>query len=344
MSLPGKIPVRLAILGVALAYLIGDLGVWRGPLRRAAERACTPREVVVARVFNYPLTRSQLERAVRERLWREGKTIETLTPANRQLARAAALDDLIDRELLRVKARANSAQLAVRDEDLNARLQRFASRFDSPAAMASAMQSQGLACERDLRDRLAAGIQQEQYLESKIGRLVKPTDEEARHWFEQNRKYLARPECVEVRQIFLPTLDHPAEEAQAKLAAAQAELTAGRQDFATLAKEISEDPATRDHGGALGWMTRERLPADFAAPIFALAMHQPALIRTRLGWHLVEVTARQPAEPRTFGQAKSEILAALEAVKRQQVITEFRHALRRIEAANIVVYPDRLVE
>ena len=338
-----KVPWHLALLGAAAAYLIGDLGVWHGPLRRAVERAW-PQDPVVARVCNCPLTRSQLERAVRERLWRDGKSIESLTPENRTLARAAALDDLIDHELLRVKAQANAAQLAVRDDEITARLRRFVSRFDSPAAMARAMKSQGVASERDLRDHLAARLQQEQYLESKIGRLVKPTDEEARLWFDHNRGYLGRPERVEVCQIFLPTLDHPSDEAQATLAAALADLTAGLRDFATLAREISEDPATKDHGGALGWMTRDRLPADFAAPVFALAMHQPALIRTHLGWHLVEVTARQPAEPRSYLQAKPEILAALEAVKRQQVIAEFRHTLRRIEAANIEVHPDRMAE
>lgn len=344
MTPPAKSTLRLAIIGAAVAYLIGDLGVWHGPLRRAVERACAPREVVVARVFNHPLTRSQLERAVRERLWREGKAIETLTPESRQIARAAALDGLIDHELLRVKAQANATSLAVRAEEVTARLSRFVNRFDSPAAMVSAMKSQGLASERELRDLLAARLQQERYLESQIGRLVKPTAEEALHWYEQNRKYLVLPERVEVRQIFLPTLDHPTEEAQAKLAAARAELTAGHQDFASLAREISEDPATKDHGGALGWLTRDRLPADFTAPVFALAVHHPALIRTHLGWHLVEVTARQPAEERTFPQAQPEILAALEAVKRQQVITEFRQTLRRFEAANIEVYPDRLAE
>jgi len=340
---PAKCTWYLALLGAAAAYLIGDLGVWHGPLHRAMEWAC-PRDRVVAWVCNCPLTRSQLERAVRERLWREGKAIEALTPENRTLARAAALDDLIDHELLRVKAQANAAQCAVRDEEITARLRRLVSRFDSPAAMVRAMKSQGLASERDLRDLLAARLQQEQYLESQIGRLVKPSDEEARHWFDHNRGYLARPERVEVRQIFLPALDHPAEEAQAKLAAARAELVAGHQDFATLARAISEDPATKDHGGALGWMTRDRLPADFATPVFALAVHRPALIRTHLGWHLVEVTTRQPAEPRAFPQAQPEILAALEAVKRQQVITEFRHTLRRLEAANIEVYPDRMAE
>ena len=91
-------------------------------------------------------------------------------------------------------------------------------------------------------------------------------------------------------------------------------------------------------------MSRDRLPADFATPIFALALHQPTLVHTHLGWHLVEVTGRRSAEPRTYPQAKPEILAALEAVKRSQLITDFRNSLRRFEAAHIEVDRQRVAE
>lgn len=43
----------------------------------------------MARVFNHRITGSQLERALRERLWLEGKTPEALTPEARKLARIA---------------------------------------------------------------------------------------------------------------------------------------------------------------------------------------------------------------------------------------------------------------
>ena len=339
-----QVPLLLAILGVVVAWLIGDLGVWHGPLRHQLERLFPRASPVVARVFQFPITRSQLDRAVSERLWRAGQAGEALTPAARQVVRAAALDDLIDHELLRVKAMTCAVPLAVSDEEVGVRLRRWQSRFDSPEAMVAAMQSQGIAGERDLRAILAAHLQQEKYLESKIGLLATPTDEEARQWYDRNQASLAQPERVEVRQIFLATLDHPPEEARVKLGAALADLTAGRRDFAALAREVSEDPATKDRGGELGWMSRDRLPADFATPIFALALHQPTLVHTHLGWHLVEVTGRRSAEPRTYPQAKPEILAALEAVKRSQLITDFRNSLRRFEAAHIEVDRQRVAE
>jgi parvulin-like peptidyl-prolyl isomerase len=347
----GKFSLRLAIYGGVLAYLAGDLFLFHGPLRQRVDRADpssaaaiadAKRRGVVARVFNLQITRDQLERAVHERLWLEGKRLEDLAPDNLKLVRYAALDDLIDHELLRVKAKANAPQLKVTDEEVNQRLRRLVGRFVSKGEMEQAMKSQGIASERDLRDRLAARIQQEKYVELKIGPLAEVKEEEARAWFEENQAKLATPERVEARHVFIATLERPQEEAKSLLDAALADLTAGKKDFATLAKELSDDDANKEQGGNLGWMTRGRLPADFADSVFSMPLGKPSLIHTRIGWHLVEVTGRKPPEPRAFEDAKPEVLAALKAVKRRDAAKEFRDALRRFEAAKIEVFHDMM--
>ena len=38
------------------------------------------------------------------------------------------------------------------------------------------------------------------------------------------------------------------------------------------------------------------MPADFAAALFHMETNKPVLVRTKLGWHLVEITARKAAE------------------------------------------------
>ena len=353
MSPLAKFSLRLAIYGLVIAYLAGDLFLFHGPLRQKMERAdpSSPAAIaaaksrgVVARVFNLQITRSQLDRAVHERLWLEGKTPAGLSPENLKTVRYAALDDLIDHELLRVKAKANAPLLTVTDEELNERLRLLLGRFESKGAMESSMKSQGIASEQDLRDRIAAQIQQEKYVELKISPLVDVTEDEARGWFSQNEPRFARPERIRARHVFLATLTRPEQEARLKLEAALADLTSGAKDFATLAHELSDDPASKENGGDLGWMTRERLPLDFAEPVFSLPLQKPTLLRTRIGWHLVEVTDRKQLEPRTFDEAKPEVVAALEAVKRRQASAEFRAALRRFEAAKIDVYHDVMAD
>ena len=330
----GRSTLKLAIYGAVLAYLVADLFIFTGPLRQSIAAIRQPKPDIVARVAGHPITRSQLDRAVSEKLWLQGNPA-----ADPATIRGAALEELIDHELLRLQVKELDPPLTVSDEEINERLRRLVGRFESKGALETAMKSQGIPNERDLCDRLAARIRREKLVALRVGESIKVTDEDARKWFEANQQSIALPERVEARHIFIPTLDHPPEEAKQKLDATLVELTEKKNDFHTLAKEISKDPATKDSGGALAWMTRERLPADFAAPVFSLKTNRPALVRTKLGWHLVEVTARKPAEPRGFAQAKPEIIAALEAIKRRQATEDFRKSLRQTHAAEILISP-----
>ncbi|MEI7911690.1 MAG: peptidyl-prolyl cis-trans isomerase [Verrucomicrobiota bacterium] len=346
MTHSAKTALRFGIYGLTIAYVLCDLFVFDGPFLRFIKQGkhsgtaavATTADPVVARVAAYNIHRSQLERALQERSWRDGKPLAGLDPQELARMRRAALDDLIDHELLRSKASANAAELKVTDEEITERMERFTAGFPNKEALDSAMASQGITSGQALRERLAAHIQQDKYVESRLAPLIGVTDDEARQWFEQNQGQIATPERIEARHVFRPTLDLNPDEVKQQLVTALAALSAGTKDFGTLVREVSEDPLTKNRGGALGWMTRARLPEDLAGPLFAMPLHQPALLRSKLGWHLIEVTARKPAEAASFEQAKPEILSALEAVKRRQAATEFRAALRGFEARNIEIY------
>jgi parvulin-like peptidyl-prolyl isomerase len=345
MHLSGKLTPSIALAVLALLYTAGDLLVFKGPLRHqlelldpnsAASIARAKSRGGVARVFDQTITRSQLDRAVSERLWLEGRTFDSATPGDRN----AALDELIDHELLRARIQSDELPPVVSQQEIDERVRRLVGRFETKGALETAMKSQGIRNEDALKNRLAARIQQEKYIARKTAATAATTDEEARVWYAENQQSLGHPERIEARHIFIPTLNHPQEEAKRTLNETLVTLTAKQKDFATLAKEVSQDPATKDGGGNLGWMTRERLPVDLAAPMFSLDAGKPTLIRSRLGWHLVEVTARKAAESRAFDDAKAEIISALEAMKRSKAIADFRETVRKQEAGNIRIFED----
>jgi parvulin-like peptidyl-prolyl isomerase len=89
-------------------------------------------------------------------------------------------------------------------------------------------------------------------------------------------------------------------------------------------------------------MTRHRLPADFADAVFALPIGVPTLVRTKIGWHLVEVTARLAREDRTFEQARDEVMVALEAIRRGRAVDAIRERLRRDAGADVIVFESRI--
>jgi parvulin-like peptidyl-prolyl isomerase len=346
-----KTIIRLVIYGLVLGWIAGDLFWWNGFLSRRIARAdphhpeaiaLAKAQGVVARVFNHQITRGQLERALAERLWREGKTPEFLTTANSRIFRYAALNDLIDHELLRVKAKAHATELIIDPAALDARYARFLSRFASEAELLAAARSQGIGGREALRERLAAEMQQEAYVESKIAELIHITPEEMRDWWERHQEALARPERVRVRHIFLPTWQRDADEVKQRMEEAFARLQRGEVPWDELVATLSEDPASKQCGGDLGWMSRDRLPPDFASAVFSAMPGHAVLCQTRIGWHIVEVIERQPARTRSWEEAEPEGYAALRAAKRDKAVREYRDALRRFEAHKIQIFHDRL--
>jgi len=329
----------MLLLGIAALFLT-ELATNFSISRWIKSQLTSAPKDIVARVAGTPITHRQVERSLRETLWLSAKPIGDLTPDQRKTAYAAALDELIDHELLRAKLRTASPPPTASKAEIDQRIQRLIGRFETKGSLESAMKAQGIPDETALKNRIAARIQQEKWLETQITKQIIPTDAEAQQWYSKNQKLLENPARLNARHIFIATLDHPPEEAKQKLDEALAALLAKQRDFATLAREISDDLANNESGGELGWMTYNRLPADFAAPLFSLKLNQPTLIRSRLGWHLAEVTARKPAEPRSFEQAKAEIFTALSAIKRQQALTNFRTSLRTHEAKNIEIFPE----
>ena len=100
---------------------------------------------------------------------------------------------------------------------------------------------------------------------------------------------------VHAAHILLPTRE--------AAEAARARVTEGGEDFAAVAREVSTDESTAANGGDLGWFTREEMVAPFAEAAFALepgAISEP--VETEFGWHVIQVTERDPDRPLTDAQ------------------------------------------
>jgi hypothetical protein len=71
------------------------------------------------------------------------------------------------------------------------------------------------------------------------------------------------------------------------------------EDFATLAKEYSEDPGSAVNGGDLGWFGRGMMVAPFETAAFSLtvgAVSEP--VKTDFGYHIIKVTEKDAARPK----------------------------------------------
>ncbi len=121
-------------------------------------------------------------------------------------------------------------------------------------------------------------------------------------------------------------------DAQAKEAAQNAieRINAG-EDFAAVAKEMSDDIGSAEQGGDLGFAAQGVYEPAFEDALYALEKEQVSVpVRTDYGWHVIKLLDVQAADIPTFASLKDKLSQDL---KTQQVEQRFVEAVRDLESA-----------
>ena len=349
MRMSRKFVWRLGLWSALMLYILLDILFFKGPVHRIAEnlrqkqstlKADTERGVV-SRVFNRPIYLSQVDFAVDQRLWSTGKDRSGIHDERRRYLRAVALIDIQDQYILREKVRLNADDHPVSEQEIDEAVKRFSMRFNSTQEMTEKLKSFGFKGEKELRYRLAAKLQQDRYILSKIKPGLDVPDDEAQQWYEEYKDKAAIPERINVQHIFISRLPAPGQTAQEKeqyakkkLDLCYAELTTADNDkhnslWLDLAAKCSEDERTKNNSGHLGWIRKDRIADDFTQACFTTKLHTPTIISTKLGWHLINVLDKKAARVRSYEEMKPEIILAIETFRRKEQVNTYRINLRK---------------
>ena len=158
-----------------------------------------------------------------------------------------------------------------------------------------------------------------------------------------HRKHFDRysaSEMVEARHILIsPTGPGPEADriARARADSIRRRIVAG-EDFATLARRTSDDPATRDRGGDLGQFGRGVMLDEFERAAFAMQagdVSEP--VHSQVGWHVIKCVNHIPtyAQPLEWIYSNVGYDAALEradAIAARRADSLFRHVHTVAEA------------
>jgi peptidyl-prolyl cis-trans isomerase C len=271
---------------------------------------------VAATVNGEPIYTAEVDRYVREIGARFGVDFSKGDAARqRQQVARSVLDQLIERTLILQEAR-RTGRLAS-DAAVEDRLRQIAQAFPSPEEFDRALQQQGVS-RAELRDRVRFELTVRRILDGL--RVPAPTDQEARAYFQAHREAFDEPERVRVRHVLLRT------EAEARVALAR--LRAG-ESFAQVAKELSQDPGTRDRGGEVGLVAPGQTVPEFEQVAFRLKpgeLSEP--VRTSFGYHIVQVTEKLPAKKATWEGVRQQVLELLRENKRREAFEAWVKELR----------------
>jgi peptidyl-prolyl cis-trans isomerase SurA len=181
-----------------------------------------------------------------------------------------------------------------------------------------------------------------------IGQHMQLTEEERRQYYAAHPDEFKTPATVTLREIhfLVPTQTQNGRnvfsadvdaEAKAKATAARERVLKG-EDFAKLATEISESPATKANGGLLGEFKLDDIDGVLREMIDKLKagdVSEP--IRTQRGWQILKVDARTEPALRKFADVQDEIF---QRMMNARLGSETEKLLVRIRANALIVWYD----
>ena len=173
----------------------------------------------------------------------------------------------------------------------------------------------------------------EAFLKKKVEEAANVSDAELQEFYKKNEEKFKTGDQIKASHILVKT------EAEAKEIEKQLK---GGASFEDLAKKHSIDGAAAK-GGDLGWFGRGSMLPDFEKVAFGLKEGQTSgIVPTKFGFHLIKLTGKRPAGPRSFEEVKDQIKAAIVPEKQQETFKKLKDELKK--GAKIAVKEDAVKE
>lgn len=212
-----------------------------------------------------------------------------------ELLHKQALDSLIDERVIITYARENGPRID--EPELDRVVQNVATQNKlTMPELRQRLAADGIDFKR-FRDNLRDQMLSERVREREVQGRIRITDGDIDKYLEERQAALQGRAQVNIAQILVPVAEDatPAvvAERRARAEAALERIKAG-EDFAKVAKEVSED-ANKARGGEIGLRSADKLPDVFVEAIRDLKSGEvrPQLLRSGAGFHVIKLIERQ---------------------------------------------------
>jgi parvulin-like peptidyl-prolyl isomerase len=196
--------------------------------------------------------------------------------------------------------------------------------FSDEKKFAAGLRSTGLS-DSALREKIETQLRGLNWLEKQTKGADVP-GQEYRNFYDTHRDLFAQPLRYRASHLFLAahaeTPPEVAKEKETAITAFSARIAQG-ETLSQLAREASEDEASKPRGGDLGWFCDARMPAEFIAEIQKLRVGEISKpFRSHLGFHIAMLTETKPARLLAFEEARPEIWWLIANERRAIIVNE----------------------
>lgn len=295
-----------------LGHIFGALG-----LVLAAGAPSGQRQLVdkIAAIVNEDIiTLSDVERAAKPFL------AQNDTEEKRKALFHDVLDQLISEQL--ISQQVTEAKIAVNDEEVERAIKDIVRQNNiTEDELRQAVETRGMSMGQ-YREDLKRQLVRLKIVDLKVRARAVVPDSDVKAEYDRSVSQEKREEILSLRHLFFRWGESPDPAERARvLAAARAgrERLLKGEDFATVAKEISQGP-TASTGGDLGEVSKKGLLPELAKAIQTLEPGQISEpIETTNGIHVVRIEARRVKEAQPFAEARAQIYQKLyqQEVERQ---------------------------
>jgi parvulin-like peptidyl-prolyl isomerase len=229
------------------------------------------------------------------------------------------LDDLIGNILL---YRASVKEgLTPSKGDVDGQLNAIRGNFPSEEQFVSRLSAEGMTVEK-LETMIGKDMAIRKLIETQVMPNVNVTEEAKKNFYEENKEQMTTPEQAKLSHILVRTeagaSPETKEEARKKAEGLHQQLEEG-VDFATLARENSDDPGSKERGGDLDWVSRGQTVPPFEQAAFGLSPGEISnVVETQFGYHIIKLEELRAAAVSPYDQVEGRINDFL----RQQLLQE----------------------
>lgn len=190
--------------------------------------------------------------------------------------------------------------------------------------------------EEQFRREFMDDIRVRKMLEQAISNAVTVSDAEVQQFYEENVEQFHQPELATARHLLVAVREGQDKEAQREKALKLRERILAGEDFATVVREASDDPGSRDTGGLYtfprGQMVPEFEEAAFTQPIGEVG----DLVETMFGYHIIKVEKREAARDIPLEEVRTNVIEFLRGRKAPNAVQNYVDQLR--QKAQIVIH------
>ena len=233
--------------------------------------------------------------------------------------------DLIEKEVVRelVNQQGKKENLKIDHELIEKELKLLRAGYASEEEFNNALKSRNINLE-EIKKSMQIEINARQLLNAEIKGKINISDNEVKKYYEDNKPRFQRPEAYHTRHILAAYFPPEAlrnqtiEElkknkeyftriAEEKIDKVIKELKKGA-NFVELAKNLSDDESSRENGGDLDFIYKGIFETSFDEAVEKLNPGETSgKIKTRFGFHVIQLIEKRPSEMAPFNEMKSEI-------------------------------------